>query len=85
MEHYAHRSFWERYEALPAALRALADGRYELLAANPRHPSLRLKRVGRFWSVRVNDDYRAVGVDIDEGILWIWIGPHDEYDRFIRR
>lgn len=84
MEHFAHSSFWERYEELPAELRALADRRYTLLAANPRHPSLRLKRVGRFWSVRVNDDYRALGVDVDGGILWIWIGPHADYERIIR-
>jgi mRNA-degrading endonuclease RelE of RelBE toxin-antitoxin system len=85
MEHFAHRTFWDRYDRLPDDVRALADKNYKLLADNPRHPSLRLKRIGRLWSVRVGDNYRAVGVDSDAGILWIWIGTHEEYERFIRQ
>jgi len=67
MEHFAHRTFWKRYDSLPPDIRALADKQFAQLAANPRHPSVRLKRIGRFWSARVNTDYRAVGVDVDEG------------------
>jgi hypothetical protein len=42
-----------------------------------------LKKVGRQWSVRIGLDYRAVGVDADDGVLWIWIGSHADYDKFI--
>jgi mRNA-degrading endonuclease RelE of RelBE toxin-antitoxin system len=84
MEHHASRSFRARYEKLSAAIRAVADKNYALLKENERHPSLQLKKVGRLWSVRVGLDYRAVGVDADDGILWIWIGSHAEYDKFIR-
>jgi hypothetical protein len=25
-----------------------------------------------------------LGVEVPEGILWFWIGPHREYERIIR-
>jgi len=52
------------------------------LKQNPRHPSLQLKRVGRFWSVRVGR-YRALAVEVDAGLLWFWIGSHADYDALI--
>jgi len=81
MKHFAAPSFWELYDPLPASIQALADKNYKLLEANPRHPSLRLKKVSEYWSARVGIKYRAVGVEIDEGVLWFWIGTHAEYDR----
>jgi hypothetical protein len=52
-----------------------------LLKSDPRHSSLRLKKVGAFWSVRVGLHYRALAKDHPEGLLWWWIGPHGSYDR----
>ena len=83
MKHLASPSFWETYEELPSAVREVADKNYELLKADPKHPSLHLKKVGRYWSVRAGKKYRALGIDIDEGILWFWIGTHSEYDKMI--
>jgi hypothetical protein len=40
-----------------------------LLKENPRHPSLHLKKVGRFWSARVGSRYRALAVEVDAGLL----------------
>ena len=56
------------YRALPAEIRALADKHYELLKENPWHPSLRLKRIEELWSVRVGKHYRAIGIDVPDGI-----------------
>jgi hypothetical protein len=53
VRHFAGPSFWEGYAKLPENIRALADKNYALLKENPRHPSLQLKKVGRFWSVHV--------------------------------
>lgn len=25
--------------------------------------------------------YRALGIEVENGILWFWIGTHAEYDR----
>ena len=81
---HASRAFWESYAKLPASVRVLADKRFELFEQDPRHPSLQFKKVGRYWSARISQGYRAVGIDVDDGILWIWIGSHRDYERFIR-
>ena len=83
MRHYASPKFWHAYENLPAAARVTADKNFGLLKADPQHPSLHLKKVGRFWSVRAGLRYRALGVDVEDGILWFWIGSHAEYDALI--
>lgn len=83
MKHFASPLFWELYEKLPPAIRELADKNFELLKADPKHPSLYLKKAGKYWSVRVGMKYRALGIDINEGILWFWIGSHAEYDKLI--
>jgi hypothetical protein len=82
--HHASARFWRGYEALPVEIRALADACYARLKDDPRHPSLHCKRVGRYWSVRIGMHYRALGVDVADGILWFWIGTHAEYDSLIR-
>ncbi len=84
MKHFANPSFWECYRKLPASIQQLADENFKLLKGDPRHPSLHLKKVGRYWSARVGIKYRAVAVEIDEGLVWFWIGTHAEYDRLIR-
>jgi len=80
MRHFTSPSFWEWYDKLPAPIQELADKNDKLLKTNPRHPSLQLKKVGKYWSVRVGLKYRAVAVEIQEGLLWFWIGTHAEYD-----
>ncbi|PON16423.1 hypothetical protein C2W62_18580 [Candidatus Entotheonella serta] len=84
MNHYTSPSFWSAYEALPKSIQELADQNYELLKANSRDPSLQLKKVGRYWVVRVGLHYRALSVEVDDGLLWFWIGSHAEYDRLIK-
>lgn len=64
---------------LPENVRSLADKNYALLKDNPRHPSLQLKKVGRFWSVRVGGRDRALAVQVDDDLLWFWIGSHADY------
>lgn len=83
MKHYASSTFWALYEKLLAEVRDLADKKYELLKANPHHPSLQLKRIEELWSVRAGQHYRAVGIDAADGIQWIWIGTHADYDKLI--
>ena len=70
MRHFASRRFWEAYERLPQSVRALADKNFELLKQDPKHPSLHLKKVGEYWSVRVGLSYRALATEVDEGLLW---------------
>ncbi len=83
MNHYASPSFWEYYQKLPPRIREASDKQFLLLKENPEHPSLHFKRTGEFWSVRVTQKYRALAVEIDKGLLWFWIGPHEEYERIL--
>ena len=83
MNHFAPPEFWLHYHALPRAIRKLADKNFEFLKENPRHPSLRFKKVGRFWSARVGREHRVLAVEIPDGLIWFWIGAHDEYKRII--
>lgn len=83
MRHFASPKFWEAYRQLPEQVRVLADKNYALLKENPQHPSLQLKKVGRFWSVRVGLRHRALAVEIDGDLVWFWIGSHADYDAMI--
>jgi hypothetical protein len=83
VRHFAVPAFWHAYANLPESIRRLADKNYALLKDDPRHPSLHLKKVGQFWSVRVGNRYRALAVEIDAGLVWFWIGSHADYDAMI--
>ena len=86
MPHYADPDFWRLYRALPEPVQNLADKNFALLKASPDHPSLHFKRIkGRvgLWSARVGRDYRALAVEVDDGLQWFWIGSHADYDRII--
>ncbi len=83
MNHYASPEFWACYRGLPAEVRLLADKSFALLKSNSRHPSLRFKRVGDYFSVRVGMKYRALAVELEDGISWFWIGTHAQYDRIV--
>jgi hypothetical protein len=83
VKHFASPQFWELYQDLPAAARGLADRNFERLKANPRHPSLHFKKAGKYHSVRVGLHYRALGIEVPEGVLWFWIGTHAEYDALL--
>ena len=78
MKHYAAPSFWKCYDDLPKAIKELADKNYELLKHNPTHPSLHFKKIQNYFSVRVGLKYRALGIAIDEDVLWFWSGTHTE-------
>lgn len=83
MKHFASPEFWACYRSLPAEVQRLADKNFELLKENPRHSSLRLKKVGQFWSARVGKGHRAIAAVSPTGLVWFWIGNHAEYDRLI--
>jgi hypothetical protein len=82
--HCATQRFWECYNTLPESLQRTADECYELLKTDPSHPSLHFKKLGKkYWSVRAELSYRALGIEVENGILWFWIGTHAEYDKLI--
>jgi hypothetical protein len=83
VKHFTVPAFWACYDKLPAEIKAQADKNYNLLKENPGHPSLHLKKIENYYSVRVSLRYRALGIAVEEGIVWFWIGTHAEYDSLI--
>jgi len=57
-------SFWRAYETVERAEpKGCAPGLHNF-QGKPDHPSLRFKKLGGYdhvWSVRINEQYRAIG------------------------
>ncbi|MDA0740270.1 MAG: hypothetical protein O3A59_15325, partial [Nitrospirae bacterium] len=51
--HRTTKRFWQCFEVLPISVQELSKKNFELLKANPSHPSLHFKKIGKFWSARV--------------------------------
>jgi hypothetical protein len=83
VNHFANPEFWACYRQLPLAVRDVADKNFQLMKQDPSHPSIHLKKIGAFWSARVGLRYRALARERAEGLVWFWIGPHGEYDKFL--
>jgi hypothetical protein len=75
--------FWTSYSALPPEIKARAKLMYRLWRRNPRHPSLRFKKIGDVWSIRIGGGYRALALLEENVFYWFWIGAHDSYLRLI--
>ena len=83
MKSFARPSFWRAYAALDPQARSAAKRAYRLFAENPDHPSLRFKKLRGYdnvWSVRISEQYRAVGERNGDRIEWAWIGSHNAFD-----
>ena len=85
MKHHASSRFWRLHDELPAEVQELARETFELLKINPRHPSIRLKKVGVYWSARIGSSYRALARESEDTLVWFWIGRHDDYERIVGR
>jgi hypothetical protein len=76
------------FAAAPAPTQDRIREAYRLWAENPQHPSLRFEKVHDtlpVFSARVDLDWRAVGVRQDDTMIWFWVGPHDEYEKLLKR
>lgn len=82
--HRTTRRFWSLFDALPDPVRKTAKKNFDLLKRNPAHPSLHFKPIGKFWSVRAGIHHRALAIKDGADFIWVWIGPHDEYERLTK-
>jgi len=74
--------------AAPSAVQAKAQAAYRLWQQNPAHPSLRFKKVHTtlpIYSVRIDLDWRAVGVLAGDTVIWFWVGSHNDYERLLAK
>jgi hypothetical protein len=78
--------FWKCFEVLPADVQQQARARFVLWLKDPFNAALHFKPLlGEVWSVRVNQQYRAMGRRQGDLMVWFWIGSHAEYDELIKR
>ena len=79
--------FWRMFRRLPRRIQRRASQAYQLWAQNPNAPGLRFKRVAtnrQVYSIRIGDQYRALGLLQDDTVTWFWIGSHADYDRLLK-
>jgi hypothetical protein len=80
----ARPSFWRAYDSLDPRVCEAARRAYRVFLNDPGHPALRFKKLGGYehlWSVRINEQYRAVGERRGDTIIWVWIGSHNDFDK----
>lgn len=82
--HSQTENFRRFCDKLPRDVQKRVPQKFALLQQDPGHPSLCLKKVGVFWSMRISKECRALAVENQGILVWQWIGGHDEYKRRIR-
>jgi rRNA pseudouridine-1189 N-methylase Emg1 (Nep1/Mra1 family) len=69
--HRTTNRFWKCFEKLPESVKKTSKESFQLLKRNPHHPSLHFKKVGKFWSARVDITHRALAVEDGEDYIWV--------------
>jgi mRNA-degrading endonuclease RelE of RelBE toxin-antitoxin system len=73
-------SFIRDYQALPKHLQKMVDDKLALLISNPRHPSLRLKKMQdprNIWEGRITKGYRITFHWQEDLFILRRLGSHD--------
>jgi mRNA interferase RelE/StbE len=73
------KSFLSDYQSLPAVIRSRVDKQLTVLLENPRHPSLRLKKLKGTdkFEVRITKGYRLTFRYSDQILELRRVGTHD--------
>jgi len=85
---HVNARFRRDFDQLPARIQQQARRAYRLFQDNPDHPGLEFKKLpphGDLWSVRINEQYRAVGRRDRDVVIWFFIGNHAEYDQLLSK
>lgn len=88
MTSHVNARFRHDFGWLPQRIQEQARRAYRRFKADPAHPGLEFKKLPPYadiWSVRVTQDYRAVGQRQGELIVWFFIGTHGDYDALLSR
>jgi hypothetical protein len=81
-----HEDFWACFDALPKAIQKQARDKFNLWREEPFHSSLQFKELLKdVWSVRINQNYRALGRRKKNLMVWFWVGSHAQYDQLLNR
>lgn len=88
MTSHVNARFRDDFARLPTRIQQQARRAYRLFMTDPSHPGLEFKKLPPhqdIWSVRISDNYRAIGQREGESIVWFFIGTHAEYDALLAR
>ncbi len=80
--------FRRDFALLPPAIQKQARSAYRLFKSDPQHPALRFKKLpphADLWSVRITNNYRAIGRWRGDVLLWFFIGSHADYEKVLDR
>ena len=80
--------FLKCYRELPEQTKKEAKKAYREFKKNPYHPGLHFKRIHStrpIFSLHVTKDYRAVGIQQNNQVIWFWIGSHGDYDNLAKQ
>ena len=80
--------FWKCYNKLPEYIKKEARKCYKLFINDPFYPSLHYKKIHStrpIYSLRITKDYRAIGIQQNDEMIWFWIGSHSDYDNLIKQ
>ena len=80
MQLFRTERFKKDFKRLPRDIQERLPRILELFVANPRHPSLHVKKmegVRDVWELRVSDNYRITFHFVQEGALLRRIGTHN--------
>ena len=78
--------FRKSFAELPEQVREQTREAYRQFREDPRHPSLRFKKVHSdlpIYSARISKSYRAIGQLDEDTIIWFWVGSHSQYERLL--
>jgi len=80
--------FRKMFADLPESIQRQARKAYKQFQKDPYHSSLYFKSVHTtkpIYLARITIDYRAVGIQNENEMVWFWIGAHKEYDKLLYR
>ncbi|GMT49267.1 MAG: hypothetical protein IEMM0008_0806 [bacterium] len=75
-------------KALAKNVQKKAQKQYKLFKENPYHSSLDFKKIQRnktYHSISISENWRAIGVEKEDTIIWFWIGSHEEYNKLMNQ
>lgn len=81
MKVFAYEKFRSFYKKLPAQIQRKTDKQLRLLADNPRHPSLQVKKIqgtSGIWEARVDRKYRLSFEWTSDTLYLRVVGNHDD-------
>ena len=81
--HRATTRFWDSYNRLPEPVKKAARQNFGFFEVEPQASLLALQENRQVLVCGAGLNYRALAVKDGPDLVWVWIGPHDEYEKLV--